>query len=181
MGSRSSARGVRLRREQLDLFRPRGPDPNQLDQTLAELGSICGPSRVGSPELIDDHRPDVFALRPFAGRVAQTGGDGVSSLTQKGSTENATRGSARLTLRAVRPPAPASVRVEGGRPVALRSAVSQGEVVEIAGPWRTTGQWWSEAGHFAVDHYDVQMNDGNVLRLCFDWKRNQWQVDGLYD
>ena len=63
----------------------------------------------------------------------------------------------------------------------VRSAVSQGEVVEIAGPWRTTGQWWSETGHFAVDHYDVQMSDGNVLRLCFDWKQNQWQVDGLYD
>ena len=174
--------GVRLRREQLDLFRPRGPDPNQLDQTLAELGSICGPARVGSPQLVDDHRPDVFALRPFSGRVAGTGGgDGVSSLTQKGRIENGSRVATRLTLRAVRPPAPASVRVEGGRPVALRSAVSQGEVVEIAGPWRTTGQWWSETGHFAVDHYDVQMSDGNVLRLCFDWKQNQWQVDGLYD
>jgi protein ImuB len=105
----------------------------------------------------------------------------VSSLTQKGRIENGTREAARLTLRAVRPPAPASVRVEGGRPVFVRSAVSQGEVVEIAGPWRTTGQWWSEAGHFAVDHYDVQMSDGNVLRLCFDWRQNQWQVDGLYD
>ena len=161
--------GVRLRREQLDLFRPRGPDPNALDQTLAELGAICGAERVGSPAVVDDHRPDAFSMQPFSGR-------GVSDLTQ-----TSARPTPRLTLRAVRPPARAEVRVEGGRPVALRSAVSQGEVVRIAGPWRTTGQWWSEAGHFAVDHYDVQMSDGNVLRLCFDWKRNQWQVDGLYD
>ncbi len=164
-----SCEGVQLRREQLDLFLPRGPDPNALDQTLAELGAICGAERVGSPAVVDDHRPDAFAMRPFSGR-------GVSELTQ-----TSARSTPRLTLRAVRPPARAEVRVEGGRPVFVRSAVSQGEVVRVAGPWRTTGHWWSEAGHFAVDHYDVQMNDGNVLRLCFDWKRNQWQVDGLYD
>jgi protein ImuB len=183
--------GVRLRREQLDLFLPRGPDPSQLDQTLAELGSICGSERVGSPTLLDDHRPDAFALRPFTGRIvaersARRDAVGVSPLTRTGRLPVDTpaigaRSAARLTLRAVRPPARAEVRVEGGRPVALRSAVSQGEVVEIAGPWRTTGHWWSETGHFAVDHYDVQMSDGSVLRLCFDWRRNEWQVDGLYD
>jgi protein ImuB len=183
--------GVRLRREQLDLFLPRGPDPSQLDQTLAELGSICGSERVGSPTLLDDHRPDAFALRPFTGRIvaersARRDTVGVSPLTRTGRLPVDTpaigaRSAARLTLRAVRPPARAEVRVEGGRPVALRSAVSQGEVVEIAGPWRTTGHWWSETGHFAVDHYDVQMSDGSVLRLCFDWRRNEWQVDGLYD
>lgn len=186
--------GVRLRREQLDLFLPRGPDPSQLDQTLAELGSICGSERVGSPAVLDDHRPDAFALRPFTGRITARGAErrgkssdgGVSPLTRVGRSsadtpQTDTRSAARLTLRAVRPPARAEVRVEGGRPVALRSAVSQGEIVEIAGPWRTTGHWWSETGHFAIDHYDVQMSDGCVLRLCFDWRRNEWQVDGLYD
>jgi len=161
--------GVPLRRAQLDLFLPRGPDPNQLDQTLAELGAIVGAARVGSPAPADDHRPDAFAMRPFEAR-------GVSTLTQAGA-----RPAPRLTLRAVRPPARAEVRVEGGRPVRVRSAVAQGEVLEVAGPWRTTGQWWSETGHFAVDHYDVQMSDGSVLRLCFDWRQNQWQVDGVYD
>ncbi len=168
--------GVRLRREQLDLFLPRGPDPSQLDQTLAELGSICGSERVGSPAVLDDHRPDAFALRPFIGRVVSE-----RSASRDAGRVSPLTSTARLTLRAVRPPARAEVRVEGGRPVALRSAVSQGEVVEIAGPWRTTGHWWSETGHFAIDHYDVQMSDGSVLRLCFDWRRNEWQVDGLYD
>jgi protein ImuB len=62
----------------------------------------------------------------------------------------------RLTLRAFRPPLRAEVRIEGGRPVFVRSAVSQGEVLGSAGPWRTTGGWWSESAHFAVDHYDIQ-------------------------
>jgi len=166
-----ACRGVALRREQLDLFRPRGPDPNQLDQTVAALGAICGPARVGSPAVLDDHRPDVFALEPFDGR-------GVPEVSQTG---RARPNAPRLGLRAIRPPAHAEVRSAGGRPVFVRSAVGQGEVVEVAGPWRTTGQWWSETGHFAVDHYDVQLRDGRVLRLRFDWRQNGWQVDGLYD
>lgn len=170
-----TCRGVALRREQLDLFRPRGPDPNQLDQTLAALGAICGPTRIGSPNLVDDHRPDAFALEPFSGPSA---GRGVPAVAR---TATARPTTARLTLRAIRPPARAEVRSAGGRPVFVRSAVGQGEIVEVAGPWRTTGQWWSETGHFAVDHYDVQLRDGRVLRLCFDWRQNEWQVDGLYD
>ncbi|MEZ4280053.1 MAG: DNA polymerase Y family protein [Myxococcota bacterium] len=191
--------GLPLRREQLDLFRPRGPDPNRLDQTLAELGSICGSERVGSPALLDDHRPDAFALQPFTGRTTgrtspaarrsqgNSGrADGVSSLTRPrhsptDESPSGSRSAARLTLRAVRPPARAEVRIEGGRPTFLRSAVSRGEIVEIAGPWRTTGFWWSETSHFAADHYDAQISDGSVVRLRFDWRRNEWQVDGLYD
>ncbi|MEZ4332805.1 MAG: DNA polymerase Y family protein [Myxococcota bacterium] len=176
--------GRALRREQLDLFLPRGPDPNQLDQTLAALGAICGATRVGSPAVLDEHRPDAFTLRPFSGRA-------VSTLTpppnapapprHRGPEPPSTPTTSRLTLRAIRPPAPAEVRVSGGRPVFLRSAVARGEILEVAGPWRTTGAWWSETGHFAFDHYDVQTSDGSVLRLRFDWRQNQWQVDGLYD
>ena len=57
--------GQPARLDQLDLFRPRGPDPNDLDRTLSELEALCGPGRVGAPEVPDDHRPDAFGLRPF--------------------------------------------------------------------------------------------------------------------
>ena len=51
-----------------------------------------------------------------------------------------------LALRAIRPPTPAQVRLDAGRPTTLRSAVANGDVVHCAGPWRHTGGWWSEAG-----------------------------------
>jgi protein ImuB len=214
-----SCEGVPLRREQLDFFRPRGPSPSDLDQTLAELSALCGPERVGAPALLDDHRPDAFTLKPFTPRLPapssqdsrrgpRSGSGRQRSLKQAHSRSEApTPGASRLprtnrapgkamndsgrrrvpsegprlTLRAFRPPLHAEVRIEGGRPVFVRSAVSQGEVLGSAGPWRTTGGWWSESAHFAVDHYDIQMMDGTVLRLCFDWKRKRWQIDGLYD
>jgi len=181
--------GVPLRREQLDLFLPRGPSPSELDQTLAELGSICGNDRIGSPQIADDHRLDAFGLKPFRRQKPrpQNGSSSTSRTTPQTTSRMASRtarppqSGPRLTMRAIRPPLHAEVRLEGGRPAHVRSAVSRGEVVNAAGPWRTTGHWWSKSAHFAVDHYDIQMNDGTVLRLCFDWKTKRWQVDGLYD
>jgi protein ImuB len=201
-----SCEGTPLRREQLDFFRPRGPSPSQLDQTLAELSALCGPERVGAPALIDDHRPDGFTLKPFTPRpsapssspssrkararvpapartrrTSSSSHPGTSSQNGGPGRGRVSSGGPRLTLRAFRPPLRAEVRIEGGSPSFIRSAISQGAVITCAGPWRTTGGWWSEAAHFAVDHYDIQMSDGTILRLCFDWKKKWWQIDGLYD
>ncbi len=166
--------GVPLRREQLDLFLPREPDPNELDETLAELDSICGTGRVGAPGIPDDHRPDGFSLRPFPATKRR-------SASFDGTDSRRIPRDPGLTLRALRPPLRAEVRIERGTPAFLRSAISRGEILHAAGPWRTTGYWWSHSRHFAVDHYDVQMGDGCLLRLCFDWRTKWWQVDGLYD
>ena len=168
--------GVALRLEQLDLFLPRGPSANELDQTLAELSAICGAERVGSPEVVDDHRPDAFALKPFAKRKPR-----LQNQTRNHQAPASSRRGLHLALRALRPPLRAEVRLERGRPVFARSAMSQGRIVESAGPWRTTGHWWAKASHFAMDHYDVKMSDGNILRLCFDWRTKRWIIDGLYD
>ena len=63
----------------------------------------------------------------------------------------------------------------------MRSALTHGRVVDCSGPWRTTGNWWNETTRFAVDHYDVRIDDGTVARLCFDWVRREWLIDGVYD
>jgi len=49
-----------------------------------------------------------------------------------------------LALRVFRPPLPATVEVRAGRPVRVFSAFGvRGEVVAAAGPWRTSGEWWT--------------------------------------
>jgi protein ImuB len=75
----------------------------------------------------------------------------------------------------------AQVQVHRGRPASIRSAVSTGHVVHAAGPWRTTGHWWSEEQRFAVDYFDLQVSDGTLLRLRFDWIEKTWQIDAVYD
>ena len=84
-------------------------------------------------------------------------------------------------MRALRPPVAAEVRTQHGRPEWIRSAVANGRVVQIAGPWRTTGGWWSREQHFAYDYFDVQTSDGSVARLRFDHLAQRWQIDGVYD
>ncbi|MCZ6783868.1 MAG: DNA polymerase Y family protein [Proteobacteria bacterium] len=184
-----STRGRPRRTDQLDLFRPRGPDPAVLDQTLAELASLCGEDRVGAPEVADDHRPDAFTMDLFRPGSVASGSPSSRKLTslasaalpraQRAEGERSSEGL--LAVRALRPPVAAEVRVRRGRPDWLRSAVASGPVLEAAGPWRTTGRWWSEDERFAVDHYDVQVADGTVLRLCFDWIDRTWRIDAVYD
>jgi protein ImuB len=160
--------GRPLPRDQLDLFRPAGPAPAALGRTLAELAALSGRDRVGAPEVADDHRPDAFGLVPFLP-------------SNRGHASRVEDGGQVLAVRALRPPVEAEVRTQHGRPEWIRSAVASGRVVQIAGPWRTTGGWWSREQRFAYDYFDVQTSDGSVARLRFDHLERCWQIDGVYD
>ena len=85
-----------------------------------------------------------------------------------------------LAVRALRPPLAASVRCVRGAPHWVQSALANGEVLRCAGPWRTTGQWWSES-RYAFDYFDVQTADGSVFRLRRDLLREQWEIDAVFD
>lgn len=154
------------RRDQLDLFRPAGPAPARLESLLAELEALCGEGRVGSPRTLDDWRPDAFGLSSL----------GVGARDAPSAAE-AAPGPA---LRALRPPLLAQVRAPHGHPEWMRSALANGRVVRAAGPWRTSGAWWSEQ-RFAYDHFDVETEDGLVTRLRFDHLAGRWEIDGVYD
>ncbi len=160
--------GSLARRDQLDLFRPAGPAPATLDNLLAELEALCGPGRVGAPQIADDHHPGAFAMGPFAPHAAPR------PVTSAPTAPT-------LALRALRPPTPAQVRLDAGRPSTLRSAIANGDVVHCAGPWRHTGGWWSEHDRFAFDCFDIATSDGLVVRLRHDRLRDVWHIDAVYD
>ena len=172
--ARIETRGRPVRSDQLDLFRPIGPNPRALGRVLAELSSLCGEDRVGAPRVADHHHPDISALDRFdpAQREAKR-----PSAPEPAAADLTSA----LALRMLRPPVTAQVRLAGDRPESIRSAVVNGRVVRQAGPWRTTGGWWSRAGRFAFDHFDVLTSDGTVARLRFDHITRSWQIDGLYD
>jgi protein ImuB len=191
LGLSLGTEGVPSHTDQLDLFRPRGPDPANLNRTLSELESLCGEGRVGSPEAPDTHHPTAHGMRPFRAGKETKGPRNFHSPKEilpvfshtlpPGSTAATPTPTPSPPLRALRPPVCAEVRVDRGQPSFIRSAVTSGHVVVAAGPWRTTGHWWAEEEHFALDHFDVQVSDGTVVRLCFDWLHRVWQVDGIYD
>jgi protein ImuB len=134
-------RGVPARRDQLDLFRPAGPAPETLSQVLAFLGSVCGDERVGAPVLADSHHPDALALGSFAPKPV--GGEAAGGEDVPDTDGDPQAFTAPLALRILRPPVSAQVRQQGEQPVWIRSPVANGPVLRCAGPWRTTGGWWS--------------------------------------
>ena len=183
-----------LRPSQLDLFRPNEPAPARLSITLARLTALCGTERLGVPVVVDSHRPDAFALKPF-GLSAGSGVRGrglVSGTSSQLPTSNprSEGGGVGIALRAIRPPRELEVFYDRGRLDFVRltetprgeacSYCCNGRVVTVAGPWRVQGEWWC-AEAFNRDYYDVQLSDGAVYRLFFDQLRQEWFVDGVYD
>jgi len=106
------------------------------------------PTPSAAPALLDTHRPDAVASPPIR-------------LTPPHRPLPPGRGS-RLALRRLRPPAPASVTLASGRPVAVRSGRLTGRIVAGVGPWRVSGEWWSPRP-WLQDEWDVELADGHAL------------------
>src|SRR5205823_12727961 len=56
---------VKPRLLQTGLFIPLAPEPEKLELTLVRLAKLVGPANIGSPELLDTHRPDAFRINRF--------------------------------------------------------------------------------------------------------------------
>ncbi len=156
------------------LFLPAAPEPQKLEITLARIARLIGAGNVGSPEILDTHRPDAFRMTRFQLPAPDASRDA-----------GATREVApRLALRRFRPPLVARVRVTDARPVHVMAGGGfhrsiAGAVTSSAGPWRTTGDWW-RADAWARDEWDVGVGAG-LYRIYLDHATRQWSVEGCYD
>ncbi|HLX74591.1 MAG TPA: DNA polymerase Y family protein [Terriglobales bacterium] len=169
-----AAEPVRPRAAQTGLFLPLSPEPEKLELTLARIAGVVGKSRVGSPEILDTHRPENFRLRHFTPAAPQAGAE----LPEKTGPLTA--------LRLFRPPLRASVLMHAGAPVRITAAIQpevRGEIVWSAGPWHASGEWWKEDA-WAREEWDVilQNETGAALyRLYREPASGQWFVEGSYD
>ncbi|MCS6952506.1 MAG: hypothetical protein RMK57_08765 [Bryobacterales bacterium] len=154
------------RRVQSGLFLPPAPEPERLQLTLARISARTGPGSAGSPELLDTHRPDAFRMRP--------------GLPSEASKKQPAPLGVRLAFRFCRPPLPAKVHVQALRPRYLAARGVRGEIVEAAGPWRRSGDWWSP-GRWARDEWDVELDRGGLYRIFCDLETRAWFVEGTYD
>lgn len=203
------------------LFQPLAPEPEKLELTLARLTRLVGESNVGSPELVDTHRPGAFRIKRFivkrgSGRKRLTrrrgeGATGRGGERQRSRGEEGKRGrggalssrrpvtasprrrvASLLGFRVFRPPLPAKVETPNGWPTRIRAQVGggrsiRGKVLRLAGPWRTSGDWWAEDG-WARDEWDVTVASSEasheqqtVYRIFRDLRSDGWFVEGIYD
>jgi protein ImuB len=67
-----SVEPVKPRVAQGGLFLPLSPDPEKLELTLARIAGVVGQENVGSPELVDTHRPGAFRMSRFGPSSAKS-------------------------------------------------------------------------------------------------------------
>ena len=54
------------------------------------------------------------------------------------------------------------------------------KVLAFAGPWRTSGGWWT-ADAWSRDEWEIALSDGALYRIYCEWQNGRWFVEGCYD
>ena len=178
---------VKPRLLQNGLFIPLAPEPEKLELTLARIAKLVGPDNVGSPALLDTHRPRAFSIKRFVVK------DPVKKNNKRAATKSPksqiTNSKSILGFRVFRPPLRAIVEADHDVPKQISAWDKQrsvyGKVVNLAGPWRTTGDWWRE-DRWARDEWDVAIESGTgieagVYRIYRELATGVWFVEGSYD
>ena len=173
----------KARSRQMGLFLPLSPDPERLEVTLARIQGTVGEGRVGAPVLLDTHGPESFRQNRFV-------------LPEMKERRLSSEKLATTAMRVYRPPLPATVESQKGKPVFLSCEGVRRQVLAFAGPWKTKGGWWSESA-WAREEWDVEVRtlrprvraeesrdaqeETALYRVYKDLRRRRWFVEGVYD
>jgi protein ImuB len=155
---------VKLSGHQFGLFEVTLRNPNRFSETVARLSALCGAGRVGTPVLEPTHQPDSFRLQPpnFDATIQGTKSDFPPE----------------PVLRRFRPALAATIKFDGPEPVALRSPVFTGRIMETDGPFASSGHWW-ESPVWQREEWDARTTDGAQYRI-FRSPQGDF-VEGVYD
>jgi protein ImuB len=194
------AEPARARAAQGGLFRPTIPDPEKLELTVARLASLVGDANIGSPELVDSHRPGNFRMGRFVpAREEMQVRRKKRGTTRTNDSEENCEPQFRQTViafRNFRPEWPAKVELRESCPAHIIFRGMRGSITTASGPWRTSGDWWREDA-WQQDEWDVNVRldfpgarnkqslyasarDG-LYRIYYDALRQGWFVRGRYD
>jgi len=153
------------------------PSPEDVATLVARLSALVGEARVGAPVLVDTFDTRARALAPFVVRDARPASGSVrdsDSRTDPG----------RLSVRRLPLPVAARVTLEHGRPARVQPSARGlvgGPVTQCAGPWRSSGAWWTlDRRAWDRDEWDVEL-PGAVYRLAHDRASGSWSIDAVVD
>lgn len=147
------------------LFRPATPEPDKLQTLIARLDALAGKDKVGSPQILDTHRPDAFEIRDCAFAPSEPALPASLPL--------------RVSFRHFRPHVEARVTTKSNLPLRVASERVTGDVLHAAGPWRISGGIWS-ASSWERDEWDIVLQDQAIYRIYVTPGR-RWFLCGSYD
>lgn len=167
---------VKPRFAQGGLFAPASPEAEQLEITLARIRGVVGNADengipcVGSPRVLDSHKPDSFAVVSF------------STVTEKSDLSADVHPV--IALRRFRPAIETSVEFVHGKPCTVSFRNRRMHVLAASGPWRSSGNWWDSTASWARDEWDVALKTSEGIgyyRMYLDRIRERWFVEGMLD
>ena len=190
-----TAEPTRTRFAQSGLFQPLSPDPEKLEITMARTRHLVGEANIGAPEPANTHRPLAFAMKRFdpAATADDFAGQPSRSAAQAPPPPM-------TSLRAFRPALPARVEVRADVPVRILFNGVCGEVIAVSGPWRNSGDWWTE-DPWNQDEWDLEIEfplprakelklfamskesaaSRGVYRVIYERAAGNWFIRGVYD
>jgi protein ImuB len=179
---------VKPRPAQGNLFAPPSPEAEKLAITLERISGTVGRTDeqaiacVGSPRLVDSHKPGSFAVEPFSGEISPP--EQLPEIAMVIASVSTCEARNRFAaLRIFRPVISATVELDGEKPYMVELWKRRRRVLAASGPWLSSGDWWS-ASFWIREDWDVvlQLSAGTGLyRIYRDRLRQQWFVEGIFD
>jgi protein ImuB len=161
------------------LYAPLAPEPEKLELTLARIASVVGEENVGSPEILNTHRPDAFRMRHFHIPLLKKEGWRREARARQGEASSKAPAPPTTAIRLFRPPREATVELRGGSPVWVAFPNVHGPISMASGPWRTSGDWWASE-NWDREEWDIQVERA-AFRIFRDVKTGRWFAEGVYD
>ncbi|MBV8817964.1 MAG: hypothetical protein JO022_06380 [Acidobacteriaceae bacterium] len=158
---------VEPRTVQNGMFLPITPAPDKLEVTLTRIRALVGEENAGVPELLNTHRPAPFRLV------------NKQPTTQIKPAAEQPDHTPHLAFRYFNPPLKAKVDFSNHGPVRLSAGAIRGNILTFAGPWRSSGDWWT-GNPWNRDEWDVSLHDGALYRLYRN-PDGTWFIEGTYD
>lgn len=164
------------------------PSPETVATLTARLGALVGDARCGTAVLLDTYRPDGFEIRRFElpeRPLMRPAPDATADIAESTARPGHPRPGVAPVLRRFRPAVAVRVTVSHGRPVQIaidRRGMPGGAIDRCAGPWRTSGAWWTAPeGQWDRDEWDVALRDGTLCRLFRARDTGAWFMEGVLD
>jgi protein ImuB len=159
------------------------PSPDDLATLTSRLCALMGDTRVGAPALVDTHDERRSTVEKFTGQGKRQKAEG--KRVDKQTPSPTPQAALPPCLRRYRIPLAVSVEVERGRPASVRAhtrGIPGGDIVNVAGPWRSSGRWWAQDDEqWDRDEWDIELVCGGCYRLVRDRFTGRWEIEGEID
>lgn len=140
-------------------------DANRFAETLSQIEAVLGAGQAGRARVLPSRRLDAFAVDGWFSPPAAA-----PPVAHEPSAHG-------LPLSRFRPPRLVNVLLRDHHPASVQSAEHSLLVLQSAGPWLCSGDWWDRAA-WQREVWEIAASDGALYQLARE--NGRWMLDGVF-